>query len=83
MSGRDGSRDKFIEVKAIPRSGESSLEMRSDGTCVARLKSSPERGKANRELAGLLARHFEVPRGNIKIVRGESSRKKLIRVTTT
>ena len=37
-------------------------------------------GKANRAVMEILAEHFSVPRLSIKIIRGESSKRKLVEI---
>lgn len=45
---------------------------------VCRVTAPPVDGKANRALVKLLSREFDVPKSKIRIVRGESSRDKLV-----
>jgi len=49
-------------------------------TITVGIKSKPERGRANRELIGKLARHFGVPATNVKIIAGFASRKKIVEI---
>ncbi|MCL4679060.1 MAG: DUF167 domain-containing protein [Alphaproteobacteria bacterium] len=42
--------------------------------------AAPEKGKANAALIKLLAKHWEIPKSAIEIVRGETSRVKVIEV---
>lgn len=44
------------------------------------IKSRPERGKANMELIKKLSKHFNVPEGNVKIISGLTSRKKMVEI---
>lgn len=55
------------------------LEVSGDEISVS-IKAKPERGKANRELAKRLAEHFGVPESSIRILSGQTSRKKLVEV---
>jgi len=70
----------MIEVKVKPGSRVSELVLREDGTFVAQVKARPVDGKANEELVGLVAKHFDCPRSAVAIKAGGSSRTKLIRV---
>ncbi len=45
------------------------------------ISSTPENGKANAELIQKLSKHFKVPQSNIKIIRGATSRKKLVEIS--
>jgi uncharacterized protein (TIGR00251 family) len=40
----------------------------------------PEKGKANKAAVALLARHLGLPRSRLRIVRGETARRKDIRI---
>jgi uncharacterized protein (TIGR00251 family) len=51
-----------------------------DGTVKISIKSAPEKGRANKELVFFLARTFDVPRENVKIVSGASSRQKMVKI---
>jgi uncharacterized protein len=42
--------------------------------------AAPVAGKANQEVVELLARYFSVPKSFVKVLRGQSSRKKLIEI---
>lgn len=50
----------------------------ADGTLKVSVRSAPEDGKANAELCEVLAKHFGVPKTAISIVRGHTSRKKVV-----
>ena len=49
---------------------------------MIRLNSAPEKGDANLELIEYLADQLRVPRSAVMIARGESSRRKTIRIVT-
>ncbi len=67
-------------IKAVPRSTISKIEKMPDGRYKAWLKAAPEKGKANEELVDLCAKHFKVPRKDIKIIAGKTARVKMIEV---
>ena len=67
-----------LDVKVKTGARTSSLEPAPDGTWVARLKSPPVDGKANRELIGLVAARFRCPRAAVRIKTGASSRRKVL-----
>jgi len=50
------------------------------GEFVAQIKAIPVDGKANDALIKLLADHFDVARSRIKIVSGQSSRRKVVEI---
>ena len=67
-----------LQVKVKPRARVSSLEQVPDGTWVARLKAPPVDGKANDELVGLIADHFQCRRAAVSIKSGATGRTKLV-----
>ena len=71
-----------LRIKVIPKSPKSEIagEM-ADGTLKIRIAAAPERGRANDELRSFLARHYKVPAANVVILSGETSQKKLVRIT--
>jgi hypothetical protein len=69
----------IIKVKARPNSGRQEIEQK-DGILHISLKESPEHNKANIELINLLAKYFNTFSANIRILRGKTSRNKLIEV---
>ena len=44
------------------------------------IKARPEKGRANKELVGKIAEHFNVPRSRVRIVSGRASRRKVVEV---
>ncbi|MDH3444952.1 MAG: DUF167 domain-containing protein [Deltaproteobacteria bacterium] len=69
-----------IAVTVKPNAKSPTIEKVSDTEYRASVNAAPEGGKANRKLIELLAGHFKVARSSIEILRGRSSRKKLIRI---
>ncbi|HSD68499.1 MAG TPA: DUF167 domain-containing protein [Woeseiaceae bacterium] len=70
---------KIIQVTVKPNSRVSQLE-ESDGTWIARVKSPPVDGKANKEMLSLIAAHFGVPRSRVSIKSGAGARIKRVQV---
>lgn len=69
-----------IQVKVKPNSRQSELVQAADGTWQAQLKSPPVDGKANQELIGLVASHFQCRKSDVTIKSGASGRLKLVRI---
>ena len=69
---------KRISVKVIPRSKLERVEQIDDSVFVVRTRAIPEKGKANREVVRLLEEHFGVPKLNVTIVVGTTSKHKII-----
>lgn len=68
----------IIQVKVKPNARVSELTEGIDGTWVARIKSPPIDGKANKELIALVAKHFRCPKSAVSIKNGASGRMKWI-----
>ena len=71
---------KIIQVKVKPNARVSTLEEVDNGPWLAQLKSPPVDGKANKELIGLIARHFGCPKSAVSIKSGVSGRMKLVKI---
>jgi uncharacterized protein (TIGR00251 family) len=69
-----------IEVRVIPRAGRSEVAGTRDGALLVRLNAPPVDGAANAELIVLLADTLEVPRRNVTITAGATSRRKRVKV---
>jgi hypothetical protein len=66
-----------MKYNIVVKFNNSGIEV-DDDTITVGIKSKPERGRANMELIDKLARHFGVPKTNVKIVSGFTSRKKIV-----
>ena len=65
-------------VRVIPRSSKSEIVGELDGALKVKLKAPPVDGAANDELVKLLSKEFGVPRSDIKIVSGLTSKLKRV-----
>lgn len=66
-----------IKVKVIPKSKHKALKYEDD-TLKIWLSSAPEGGKANAELVRILAKLLEIPKSSITIIKGLSTRNKIV-----
>lgn len=71
-------RGRLVRVRVVPGSSRQSVEDSGDGTFRVRLKSPPEKGRANVELIEVMSEWFGVPRSSVSIVRGAGSRTKTL-----
>ena len=67
-------------VRVIPRAKRSALDGARGDALLVRLAAPPVDGAANDALVAILAEVFEVPRGRISIVSGETSRDKRVAI---
>lgn len=69
-----------IEIKVIPQSKKQVIGVEQHGLIKCYLKSQPEKGKANEELITMLSKQLRIPKQDIKILSGHTSRKKIIKI---
>ena len=70
-----------LSVKVVPKSGRNEIvEQQADGTLRIKVAAAPEKGKANRALCEFLAEKLGVAKSRIRIVTGETSALKRIRI---
>jgi hypothetical protein len=69
-----------LELKVIPGSKHPGFDIDSSGHIKCRLKNKPEGGKANEELIKMISKAIGISIGCFKILRGATSRNKLIKI---
>lgn len=69
-----------VTIKAIPNAARSEITVQEDGSLKVKVQNPPEDGKANKAILRLIAKHFQVPARQVKIVSGEKSHQKIIEV---
>jgi uncharacterized protein (TIGR00251 family) len=81
---RGGARGRpspaLLCVRVTPRSPRDAVVGWEEDALRVRVTAAPADGAANRAVIDLLARHFDVPKSRIAIVRGETAREKWVRV---
>ncbi|HPF20780.1 MAG TPA: DUF167 domain-containing protein [Syntrophomonas sp.] len=69
-----------LEVQVQPRSSRNQVVGEQDGRLKIKLTAPPVEGEANQALVNFLAGLLHIPKKNIRLLRGESSRHKLIEI---
>lgn len=69
-----------VDVRVVPRSSRNRIETLPDGSLKAWLHAPPTDGQANAALCESLAKALRIPKTEIRIVRGETSRTKRLRI---
>lgn len=69
-----------IEIKVITRAHANKIEKTGDNTYKAWLTAPPVDNKANTMLIGVLAQFFRKPKNCIVIVKGATSKTKIIEI---
>jgi len=72
---------KVINVRVIPNAKKNDVSEEL-GQLKVHVKAPAIDHKANKALIGVLAEFFNVKKGDVKIIRGEKSREKVIEVDT-
>jgi len=67
----------IVRIKVKPNSREQKIEQISDNEFKIYLKERPEENKANLELLKLLKKEFKK---NVKIIKGKTSRNKVVEI---
>jgi uncharacterized protein len=70
----------LVEVKVVPGASRSLAGGMRDGALLVRVAAPPEKGKANEELRACLARALGIPKSEVELVSGASSRRKRVSV---
>ena len=70
-----------ISLKVIPGAAKSEILGFREGRLWVKVTASPEKGKANHELLSLLGEKLGISRSRLQIVKGETSRLKLVAVS--
>lgn len=69
-----------IQIRVRTRSKKQAVEDCGNGLYVVRVHAVPEDGKANDAVIGLLADFFDVGKSHVQIVKGITSRDKIIEI---
>lgn len=71
----------IIEVKVEPRSSKKEIADVMDNNVIkVKLTAPPADGAANEQLIELLSERFHIKKSNVKILKGETSRRKTIKL---
>jgi uncharacterized protein len=70
----------ILEVRVGPRSSKNEIVGVADRVVKIKLTAPPVDGAANEMLIGMLAKKFKIKKSDVEIIKGESSRHKLIKL---
>jgi uncharacterized protein (TIGR00251 family) len=70
----------LLDVRLQPRAKRDEIVGEREGILVVRVTAPPVEGKANEALCALIARRARVGRKRVEVIRGSSSRDKVVRV---
>lgn len=69
-----------FRVKVKPGSKKEFIKEVGEGELEVAVSSPPQKGKANERLLEILAEHFGISKSRVRVLRGHSSRIKLVEV---
>jgi uncharacterized protein len=79
VEGRERQeKGRLIRARVVTRSSRPGIESANDGSLRIYVASPPEKGRANKEVIEIVARHFGVSKSRVTIKRGSARRDKLI-----
>ncbi|MFH0731713.1 MAG: DUF167 domain-containing protein [Candidatus Omnitrophota bacterium] len=71
---------RTVKIRVIPKAKINSVEKFADSLKV-RVSAAAIDGKANKALIEVLAQHFNIKKSQVRIVSGEKSRDKVIKIS--
>jgi uncharacterized protein (TIGR00251 family) len=73
-------KETLFNIRVIPNASRNSISTMEDETVKVKLTCAPVDGKANKALIALLAKEYNVSKSSIEIVRGHTSKDKIIKI---
>jgi len=70
---------KIFNVRVTPHAKQNKI-VKDETVLRVYITTAPEKGKANSAVIAMLSDYFDVPKSRIKIIKGETSRDKIIRI---
>ena len=67
-----------LNIKVIPKASLNKVIRLSETELKVKLTSPPVDGEANKKLIEILSKEYKVPKSKIKIVKGETSKNKVV-----
>lgn len=71
-----------LTITVKPRSSKTEVIKISETDYQVRLTASPVDGEANEQLVKVLSEHFDVAKSLIKIIKGQTGKKKIVEIKT-
>jgi uncharacterized protein (TIGR00251 family) len=72
--------DLVLNILVQPKAGKDQIVGLQGDELKVRIKAPPVDGEANQALVKFLSKTFKVPKSNIEIINGETSRHKRLRI---
>jgi uncharacterized protein (TIGR00251 family) len=78
LTANSQSDNKWLSVKVTPNASRNEITGFTEGVLQLKVAAPPVKGKANKELTAFLSRTLGVSKSSISIVKGHTSRNKVI-----
>jgi len=69
-----------VFLKVYPSSSREEVAIGHDGDLKVYIRQAPADGKANKALIGVLSGYYKVKKSSIRIITGNTSRKKIVEI---
>lgn len=76
---KEGVDGLIIKIKIIPNSSKNDIIL-EDEFIKVKVTAQPVENKANKALIEFLSKRFKVPKTNIKILKGDTSKEKTLKI---
>jgi uncharacterized protein len=73
----------LLQLSVVPNAKRTAVDGLHDGALRLRLAAPPIDGRANEALIAWLAKSLSVPRRDVEVLRGESSRRKQVAIAVS
>jgi uncharacterized protein (TIGR00251 family) len=70
-----------LATRVTPNAGRNEITGYKDGVLQVKVAAPPVKGKANKALVDLLAEKLEIRKSSINIIKGETSRNKVVLIS--
>ena len=67
-----------VKVKVITNAKQNLVETQLDSSIKVKLSAVPVKGKANEELVEVLAKHYNIKKSRVRILKGKTSKEKIL-----
>jgi len=69
-----------VNVKVVPNSKKAKVEQTEGGILRVNVDAPAKEGKANKRLVEILAKYSSKPKSSIRIVKGQTSKNKVVEI---
>ena len=82
MRSFNSDEGKLIKVRVVADAKQEALVVETEDTLSVETRTKAERGKANQRVREIVAEHFSVTLGDVRIISGHHRPNKIVSVST-